>query len=73
MRTEAGTGDIPAMSGTDSYIMLGLGGEVDIASWGSLFMAAHNLNNTTYIVARRPAGVRPGLPRRLEAGIRFGF
>lgn len=73
MRTEAGSGDIPATSGTDSYIMLGLGGEVDLSSWGSLFMSAHNLNNTTHIVARRPAGVRPGLPRMVEAGIRFAF
>jgi Fe(3+) dicitrate transport protein len=37
----------------------------------TLFIGIQNLTDATYVVARRPAGARPGLPRTLLAGIRI--
>ncbi len=71
MRTVAGQGRIPEGSGTDAHTVFGMGGEYRLARWGSLFASVQNVTDRRYVVARRPAGARPGLPRTLEAGIRF--
>ena len=71
MRTVAGQGDIPAGEGTDGYFVLGLGGEAELG-FGTLFAGLQNATDQRYIVARRPAGARPGLPRTLELGLRIG-
>jgi Fe(3+) dicitrate transport protein len=73
MLTEPGQGDIPATQRTDDYLTLDLSGEV--AVWGNLRATAQLRNATgeTYIVARRPAGVRPGMPRTLLLGVRWVF
>ena len=69
MRTVAGQGPIPANQSTDDFLVFGLSAEYGIASWSSLFAGVQNLTDQRYIVARRPAGARPGLPRTLLAGI----
>ena len=43
----------------------------DIAEKLRVFASIQNLTNNAYIVARRPAGARPGLPRTLMAGIKL--
>ena len=35
------------------------------------FVSVQNISDEAYIVARRPAGVRPGLPRTFVAGLKF--
>lgn len=72
MRTVAGRGVIPNGSGTDSYTLLSLGAEAKLGRWGTLFAGVQNLTDEVYIVSRRPAGARPGLPRSLEVGLRVG-
>ena len=71
MRTAAGQGVIPAGEGTDGYAVLGFMGEFSLTRWASAFLSAENLTDAEYIVARRPAGPRPGLPRTISVGIRF--
>lgn len=74
MRTVAGQGPVPASQRTDSPLLLGLSGEYDLMSEKrtvTLFVMVQNVTNQAYIVARRPAGVRPGLPRTLMGGIKF--
>ena len=74
MRTEAGRGPIPLSEATDAYLVLNLSGEYDLTAEekrASLFLSLRNLTDQHYIVARRPAGVRPGLPLTLMGGIRF--
>ena len=76
MRTQAGQGPIDPFQATDSYLTLALTGEYDFRqerSHSTLFVSVRNLTDEKYIVARRPAGARPGLPRTLMAGIRFSF
>jgi Fe(3+) dicitrate transport protein len=73
MLTEPGQGDIPDTARTDDYMTLDLSGE--IAVWRNLRATAQlrNATDETYIVARRPAGVRPGMPRTLLLGVRWAF
>ena len=71
MRTEAGSGPIPVGEGTDSFVVFNASGEVEVARGGTLFAGLQNFTNQVYGVARRPAGLRPGLPRTLVAGFRL--
>ncbi|MFN2420069.1 MAG: TonB-dependent receptor family protein [Gemmatimonadota bacterium] len=71
MRTEAGQGSIPAGSGTDAFTVWSASSELAITSWSTVFAGVENLTDEVYIVARRPAGARPGLPRTLSAGVRI--
>jgi Fe(3+) dicitrate transport protein len=71
MRTAAGQGVIPAGGGTDGYVVVGLTGEYAVTRWGSIFVSGENLTDSRYVVARRPAGPRPGLPRTFSLGIRL--
>ena len=74
MRTTAGQGPIPAMEATDASLAFNLSGEYDLMAEDqgiSLFLSVRNLTDQAYIVARRPAGARPGLRRSFIGGIRF--
>ena len=71
MRTEAGSGPIPAASGTDAFTVWNAIGELRLRTGSTLFVGVQNLTDESYVVARRPAGARPGLPRTLLAGIRL--
>jgi Fe(3+) dicitrate transport protein len=71
MRTEAGRGAIPVGQGTDAHTLLSLKGEYDLNQRSEVFFGVQNLTDETYVVARRPAGARPGLPRTVLAGIRL--
>ena len=70
MRTRAGRGPIPEGEGTDSYVVFNLAGELQLDRRGTVFAGVQNLSDERYSVARRPAGLRPGLPRTLVAGLR---
>ena len=71
---ETGTG---AMSDpfvrVEPHMIFDLSGEVELAGNVSLFGSIENLFDKTYNVGVRPAGWRPGLPRTVMGGIRFGF
>ena len=73
MRTKAGQGFVSASQATDAYLTFGLSGEYDlkVEEGTTLFLAVRNLTDREYIVARRPAGARPGLPRTIMGGIKF--
>jgi Fe(3+) dicitrate transport protein len=70
-RTQAGRGAIPRGQGTDEYTVWSVGGEYTLSPRASLFAGVQNLTAAEYVVARRPAGARPGLPRTALAGIRI--
>ena len=71
--TEALQGDIPDNKGTDARVVLDASAEYVLTSSTRMFVSMQNLTDKEYVAARRPAGVRPGLPRRLVAGIKFSF
>ena len=69
--TEALQGDIPDNKSVDERLVVDATAEYDIFTTMSLFASARNITNELYITARRPAGVRPGLPRRFMVGLNF--
>jgi Fe(3+) dicitrate transport protein len=71
MRTQAGQGDFIESESTDAFVVWNAFAEYEVARAARLFVNVQNLADSTYIVARAPAGVRPGLPRTLMAGIKF--
>lgn len=73
MRTLAGQGGIPARTGADSYFVVNLFTEIGLTKDIRLFANLQNAGNRFYVVARRPAGVRPGLPRTVMVGIKLAL
>jgi Fe(3+) dicitrate transport protein len=71
MRTTAGQGPVPDAAATSAMFLVNLSTEYRAFAWGSVFAGLSNALNDHYVVARRPAGARPGLPRTLSAGLRF--
>jgi len=72
-RTEAGTGDfIPSLS-TDARLVLDLSVDYALTPKNKVFVSVRNLTDVTYIAARRPAGIRPGLPRTVIFGVKSDF
>ncbi len=71
MRTNAGQGAYDPEETVDSHVVWDA-----IAMWNfteslSTYVKIDNLFDETYIAARRPAGVRPGLPRTAYIGLTF--
>jgi len=71
MRTRAGQGDVPEGEGTDAFLVLGAIADYRVAPQAALFLGVENVTDERYVVARRPAGARPGLPRTIQAGVRI--
>ncbi len=73
MRTRAGTGPVREEASTDAYLILDLQAEYTLSRGpgGTVYGGVQNLTDRRYIVARRPAGARPGLPRTLFLGLRM--
>lgn len=70
LRAVAGQGPIPADERVDAHVVLDASAEAPIRGGLALTVHAYNLADATYAVARRPAGLRPGLPRTLTVGLR---
>ena len=71
MRTKAGQGAFEPRESVDSHVVWDM-----IASWQfterlASYVKVDNLLDETYIAARRPAGVRPGLPRTAYLGLTY--
>ena len=56
-------------------IVMHLSGSADykLTPWTSFYLSVKNIANEAYIVARRPAGVRPGLPRTVLGGVKISW
>ncbi len=71
MRTRAGQGAFATAETVPSHVVWDA-----VASWSfsdqlSTYLKVDNLLDETYIAARRPAGVRPGLPRTAYLGFTY--
>ena len=73
MRTVAGQGEILNGFKTDSYLVLDMSSEYSLSREVSVFGSIKNMTDQSYIVARRPAGLRPGLPRAFTIGMKAQF
>ena len=73
MRTLAGQGNIPAGQRIDSVLLWDLAVGFQVTEGLELYGRVENLSDETYVTARRPAGLRPGLPRTTVLGLRYKF
>jgi Fe(3+) dicitrate transport protein len=69
-RTRAGSGAFEPGFQTDAFAVLNLTAEYGVNSWTRLFAGVQNVTDETYVVARRPFGARPGLPRTVTLGMK---
>jgi Fe(3+) dicitrate transport protein len=70
MRTAPGQGDISPDQRLDSYLVLDMCATWRTSEKVQLFTSITNLTDAIYVVAMRPAGLRPGMPRTAQIGIR---
>lgn len=73
MRTTAGRGPITSSNGTEGHSSVDLTIAYDLASSLELYVQGRNITDETYVVARRPAGLRPGMPRTFLTGVSWKF
>ena len=73
MRTKAGNGTLENEYSTEDLTQIDITGEYKLNNKSNLFLTIRNITDTKSIVARRPAGLRPTLPRTLSAGIKFNL
>ncbi len=69
MRTAAGSGPMIHDERTDAFVVLDGSADYKLTPRTSFYVSVKNITNEAYIVARRPAGVRPGLPRMVLGGV----
>nr|WP_299342916.1 TonB-dependent receptor [Allomuricauda sp.] len=72
-RTEAGSGAIPTNERVPSNFVLDLGGRYRFSDHIALTANVLNLLDETYAVARVPAGLRPGHPFGIYAGLELRY
>jgi Fe(3+) dicitrate transport protein len=71
MRTMAGKGELITEQSTDRLLFMDISGSWYIHQKTRLFLNIRNITDSIYIVSRRPAGVRPGMPRLVSGGIKI--
>ena len=69
MRANAGQGDVDPGDTIDSHIVWDLLANLQLSERLSGYLKIDNLMDEAYVAARRPAGVRPGLPRTAYLGL----
>lgn len=70
MRSEAGHGAIPENQLIPSFMVLDASARYHLNKHFSVFVSGTNLSNSVYVVALRPSGYRPGMPRAFQVGLR---
>ncbi len=73
MRTSAGSGAVVDGQATEAHLTLDVATSYRVSRNLSIFGTVLNLTDAEYIAARRPAGVRPGLPRHVRLGLKTRF
>jgi len=73
MRTAPGTGAILDNEKIEGYFTLNSSVNYNLHQNIVLFGSVTNLTNQIYVVAKRPAGLRPGMPRAFNVGLKANF
>ncbi len=73
LRTQPGQGEILTAESTDDQLVLDLSSNYALHKNIKLFGSIRNLTDQQYSVARRPAGLRPGMPRSFVLGVKAQF
>lgn len=73
MRTSASQGALNPAQSTDAMAVLDAGIRFQAHGHLEWFAGVTNVFNNTYVVAHRPYGLRPGMPRAFRAGATLSF
>ncbi len=73
MRTVAGQGPLSDRDFTPAVTVWDAGFRVEPAQGWSVRCTVQNVFDSDYLVARRPFGARPGLPRMFRVGVELAF
>ncbi len=73
MRTVAGSGAIPVNELIPAYFILDAGMKYNLHKNVTVLLNVTNLTNQVYLVSTRPAGLRPGMPRAIQIGLKANF
>lgn len=73
MRTLPGQGKIPINEKIESYLVIDSSANYILHKNISIFANATNLTNKVYVASRRPAGLRSGMPRAFNIGLKATF
>jgi len=71
LRNNAGQGTFDPAESIDAHVVWDLMAAWQFTDRLSTYLKVDNLLDETYVAARRPAGVRPGLPRTAYLGLSF--
>lgn len=70
MRTVAGSGSIPSAELIPAYFVIDAGAKYHLHKNISAVLNVTNITNQVYLVSTRPAGLRPGMPRAIQIGLK---
>jgi len=70
MRTTPGQGEIPPSEKLNRNFIVDLSTNIRLNKFLTAYGSISNITNEVYAVARRPAGLRPGMPRSFTIGIK---
>jgi Fe(3+) dicitrate transport protein len=73
MRTQAGQGEIPSDQSTDNNFIGDISVHYKLNARFRIIGDIKNITDQVYSVSRRPAGLRPGLPRSFSIGLNASF
>ncbi len=73
MRTLSGQGKIPLNEKIESYLVIDSSANYILHKNISVFANATNITNKIYVASRRPAGLRSGMPRAFNIGLKATF
>ncbi|HHZ66035.1 MAG TPA: TonB-dependent receptor [Flavobacteriales bacterium] len=73
MRTKAGEGEMDPKFKTDAQFIMDVSASYTMSKYASFVINVTNVTNEVNVIARRPAGLRPGMPRAFMLGIKVSF
>ena len=73
MKTEAGDENLPETSIINDRLLVNTNINFKLTRYFDVTLGIHNLLDTAYAVASRPAGWRPGAPRNFNIGVEARF
>jgi Fe(3+) dicitrate transport protein len=73
MTAFAGEAGARPNASTDNYFVFDLDAQIPVTEEATFFVELFNVFDDEYVVARRPAGARPGLPFTALAGVKFAL